>query len=699
MELGTDYAERVYAGVLGKMIGVYLGRPFEGWTYERIVRELGEITGYVHERLGRPLVVADDDLSGTFGFVRALADRGYPPDLTPAQIGETWLNEIIEGRTILWWGGFGNSTEHTAFLRLKAGMLAPASGSIATNGATVAEQIGAQIFIDGWGMICPGDPERAADFARRAASVSHDGEAIHAAEVIAAMEAQAFVTPHLDTLLDVGTRSVPRDSTISRLHDDLREWHAADGDWRTTRGRVAGKYGYDRFGGNCHTVPNHALIVLGLLYGDGDFGRTLGIVNTCGWDTDCNSGNAGCILGIAHGLRAFDGAYDWRGPVADRLYVVTAEGGSTITDAVTEATALVDAARALAGQPASAPKGGARFHFSMPGSVQGFAANTANTAVTNAWCERAGARCLAIAVKGGAGDGFEDVTTPAFIPPGAFDVPGYGLLASPTLHAGQIVYARVFAAPGNTAPVRCGLVLHAYGAGDALVRVAGPEVMLAPDAAETLTWQVPERVGEPIAAVGLTVAPSDASGGTVSLDRLTWDGSPNVTLGPPPHDGTRWRRAWVNGVDQFMERGPDVYRVIQNSGTGLLIQGTRQWTDYVVRATLTPRLCTAVGIAARVQGLRRYYALLLHRDGAARLVRVCDGEHILAETRFPLRFDVPHDVRLEVVGTRIRGFVDDTVQLDAEDTEGGLAGGGVALVVTEGCLDAGAIHVRSHTPA
>ena len=165
MELGTDYAERVYAGVLGKMIGVYLGRPFEGWTYERITRELGEITGYVHERLGKPLVVADDDLSGTFGFVRALSDRGYPSDLSPAQIGETWLNAIIEGRTILWWGGFGNSTEHTAFLRLKAGVPAPASGSIATNGTTVAEQIGAQIFIDGWGMLCPGDPERAADFA------------------------------------------------------------------------------------------------------------------------------------------------------------------------------------------------------------------------------------------------------------------------------------------------------------------------------------------------------------------------------------------------------------------------------------------------------------------------------------------------------------------------------------------------------
>ena len=49
MSLPNDYLERVYAGVLGKIIGVYLGRPFEGWTYDRIMAELGEIWYYVHE--------------------------------------------------------------------------------------------------------------------------------------------------------------------------------------------------------------------------------------------------------------------------------------------------------------------------------------------------------------------------------------------------------------------------------------------------------------------------------------------------------------------------------------------------------------------------------------------------------------------------------------------------------------------------
>src|SRR5438045_8639512 len=176
--------------------------------------ELGEITYYVHERLGVPLIVTDDDISGTFTFLRALPDHGNSRELTAQQIGQTWLNYIIENRTILWWGGLGNSTEHTAYLRLKSGVPAPRSGSVALNSRWVAEQIGAQIFIDGWGMVSPGDPERAADLARRAASVSHDGEAIYGAQVIAAMEALAFVEPSLDQLLDTATGLIPRDSLI-----------------------------------------------------------------------------------------------------------------------------------------------------------------------------------------------------------------------------------------------------------------------------------------------------------------------------------------------------------------------------------------------------------------------------------------------------------------------------------------------------
>lgn len=95
-----DYVERVYAGILGKIIGVYPGRPFEGWTHQRIQAELGEIWYYVNERLKVPLVVANDDLSGTFTFVRALADHGFQHSISAEQIGRTWLNYIVENKSI-----------------------------------------------------------------------------------------------------------------------------------------------------------------------------------------------------------------------------------------------------------------------------------------------------------------------------------------------------------------------------------------------------------------------------------------------------------------------------------------------------------------------------------------------------------------------------------------------------------------------
>ena len=120
---------------------------------------------------------------------------------------------------------------------------------------------------------------------------------------------------------------IPADSTIYRLIADIREWHAAEPDWRKTREKIAANYGYDKYSGNCHMVPNHALIIMALLYGDDDFRKSLMIVNTSGWDTDCNSGNVGALLGIKNGLAGIDSwpttgagrsptACTWRPPTA-----------------------------------------------------------------------------------------------------------------------------------------------------------------------------------------------------------------------------------------------------------------------------------------------------------------------------------------------------------------------------------------------
>jgi ADP-ribosylglycohydrolase len=706
MSIPDDYVERIYAGVLGKIIGVYLGRPFEGWTYERIQSELGEIHYYVHEKLGKPLVVIDDDIGGTFTFLRALPDYGNSREITPAQIGQTWLNYLIEERAVLWWGGLGNSTEHTAYLRLKSGVNAPRSGSIELNGKVVAEQIGAQIFIDGWAMVAPGDPELAAELARKAASVSHDGEAIYAAQVIAAMEAQAFLESDLNKLIETAVSFIPKRSVIYRLINDIRDWHAREPDWRKTRAQIASLYGYDKYGGNCHVVPNHALIIHALLYGEDDFQRSLMIVNTCGWDTDCNSGNVGCLLGIKNGLAGIDSGPDWRSPVADRLYLSTADGGRAITDAVAETYHLVNIGRALADEEPVAPKNGARFHFELPGSIQGFLPEDSIEAKGTLTLENVtghsqqGRRSLAYRFRGLAPGRVARTATATFIPPAALDVPGYELLASPTLYPGQVVRARIEADSNNNAAVTCRLYFRVYGVNDELDRRYGPQVSLPPGANHELVWRVDDTNGSPIAEIGLEISSPHRADGSVYLDYLTWDGAPDVMLTRSSADDRMWQRAWVDGLDHLEWRWPEPYRLVQNYDRGLLIQGTREWKDYRVSADVTPHLVKAAGIAARVQGMRRYYALLLGRDGAdsghpnVRLVKALDGDSVLAETDLPWLFGATYDLSLEVIGSRLRAWIDGQQVFEVEDNECPLTGGGVALVCEEGRTTTQAVRVR-----
>lgn len=709
MTLPPDYVERVYAGVLGKIIAVYLGRPIEGWSYEMIMKRFGEINYYVHEALGEPLIVTDDDLSGTFTFVRAMPDYGNSLDLTPAQIGQTWLNYIVEGKTILWWGGIGDVTEHTAYLRLKNGIQPPRSGSIELNGPIMAEQIGSQIFIDGWGLIAPGDPELAADLARRAACVSHDGEAIYGAQVVAALVAQAFVEADINSLIDTAASLIPADSITFRMIEKLRNWRARQPDWHQTLGQIDRDYSRDRYPGNCHIVPNHARIILALLYGDDDFQKSLMVVNTSGFDSDCNSGNVGCIMGVKNGLAGIDAGPDWRGPVADRLYLPTADGGNAISDAVGETYKLANIGRGMQGLESLGPKNGARYHFSLPGSVQGFESETGPESKNAVTIEnvpghsKRGDRSLAIRFHRLAPGRIGRAATLTFIPSKEladyFDERGYRLLASPTLYPGQLVRASLMADAANAATVTLRLYARHYNEDDALEIIGGEPVQLAPGEDVSLSWRVPETGNQPIAAIGIEIRGENGASGAVYLDWLTWDGVPNMRLNRPAISAAGlekrlrpkfWKKAWIYALDSSerfdsWDYWTQAYRLIQNEGRGLLIQGTRDWGDYQFEATAMPRVCEAGGIAVRVQGLLRYYALLLDQD-KTRIVRVLDGETVLAETDSGWSVEQNYDLKLKVEGDKLTAFVGGERVLEAIDPDNALTGGAIALIAQTGLI-------------
>ena len=664
-QLTQDYKDRVYAGVLGKVIGVYLGRPFEGWPYDYIQKQLGDIEYYVHDKLDVPLIVTDDDITGTFTFLRALEDHGNNPDLSAREIGRSWLNYLIREKTILWWGGLGNSTEHTAYIRLANGIDAPRSGSMELNGKVVAEQIGAQIFIDGWAMVSPGDPDQAVKFAEAAARVSHDGEAVYGAKVLTAMESMAFVERDIQKLIDLGLSYIPSDSVIARMISDLREWHAKESDWRATRELLAATYGYDKYGGNCHMVPNHGLIIHSLLHGEGDFSETLKIVNTCGWDTDCNSGNVGCLMGILVGVEGIDAGMnkglDWRGPVADRLYVPTADGDRGISDCVREAGHIIDMGHALAGEAAFRPKNGAQFHFTFPGSVQGFQVQVGEGEITNV--ELGDARGLKLVGKEGARIG-----SPVFIPSKEigerFEKRGYALLASPRLFPGQTVEV---GANGSDASV----YFAYYGEDDEVGYIETPL-----EISGTTTLEVPNLPG-PIFELGIFFH-KDSS---VTLDFVKWSGAPRFVAERPKHKGTMWRKAWVNAVDELVGWS-EMFRVIQNDGLGMISQGTQDWQDYKVHADVTPHLAKRAGLAIRTQGLTRFYGLLVTVEGTVQLIRKNHDETVLAEASFDWSFGETLNMSLSAKGDHLTASINGTQVLEATDST--LKGGAVGIVIEEG---------------
>jgi hypothetical protein len=645
--------------------------------------------------------VTDDDVAGTFTFVRALEDYGIKPDLSAEEIGKAWLNYIVEERSILWWGGNGNSTEHTAWLNLKKGVSAPASGSIATNGQAVAEQIGAQIFIDGWAMVSPCQPALAARLAEQAGKVSHDGESVYAAMLWAAMEAEAFRSADIDHLIDTGLSQIPADSLIARLIADVRGWHEANPDWHDTRQKIEDEYGYDKYPGNCHVVPNHALMIMAVLYAPHDFQRAQMIVNTSGWDTDCNAGNVGCLLGIMNGLQGLDEGPDWRGPIADRMLISSADGGNSINDAVRQAYYLADLGLQLNGaQKLDAPKDGAQFHFSLPGSQQGFRAQTGldvSSAVRVCNVEFQGGRALALEYEALGPAQTAAATTPTFSPREMLDMRTYDLMATPLVYSGQVVRARIVSPDDNRGAIKVCVRARVYDERDHLKEVDGPLVTIEPGQDAVLEWMLPETGGQPIAELGLAViASGKRADGRLLVDYLRWDGTPALTLKRPDGDCDFWRMSWVNGASFFSKRFPAAFRISQDVGEGIIIHGTRQWNDYQVRGDLMLHLGNYGGLAVRAQGLRRYYGGRVTRDGKMQIVRVRDEDvTVLAEAPFNTKFERAISMRVAAEGDRIT-FEADGASLTAEDlsTEA-FKDGGIGMLVHEGALSSNEIHISA----
>lgn len=316
--------EKTYAAWLGKIIGIRLGAPVEGWTAQEIKETYGKVTGYL---VDYGTFAADDDSNGPLFFVRALQEGNK--EISAKQMGDNVLNWLCDGHGFFWWGGVGIATEHTAYENLKQGIPAPQSGSVQVLGKALAEQIGGQIFSDCWGYVAFNDPALARDLAQKMSSVTHDLDGIQGGIFVAVAIALAYSLTSTREIVKEALNYLDQNSSYAALCKEIiKQVDDHPHQPESVLHYIQTHHGYDKYPGICHILPNTAIMIWALLYGNNDFDTTMTMLCEAGWDTDCTLGNVGSIMGAMLGLEGI--ADKWVKPIQDVLLASSCIGSENI---------------------------------------------------------------------------------------------------------------------------------------------------------------------------------------------------------------------------------------------------------------------------------------------------------------------------------------------------------------------------------
>ncbi|MDR1937466.1 MAG: ADP-ribosylglycohydrolase family protein [Tannerellaceae bacterium] len=187
------------------------------------------------------------------------------------------------------------------------GIMPPASGHWLNN--PHSEDIDYQIEADYAGIMSPGMPNAASEISDRIGHIMNYGDGWYGGVYVGAMYALAYVSDDMEFIVSEALKTIPEQSIYYQCMADVIRWHKQyPGDWRQTWAECEKKWSQDvgcpdgvfvPF--NIDAVINSAYIIIGLLYGEGDFSKTIDIATRCGQDSDCNPASAGGILGTMMG--------------------------------------------------------------------------------------------------------------------------------------------------------------------------------------------------------------------------------------------------------------------------------------------------------------------------------------------------------------------------------------------------------------
>lgn len=293
-----DYRDRMKGGWIGQIIGVVWGAPTEFKFSDAIIPE-DKVPTWAPEMINNAF--GQDDLYVEMTFLRSLEQYGL--DVSIRQAGIDFANSEYR----LWCANEAGRNN------LRRGIAPPDSSHPTFNAR--ANDIDYQIEADFAGLIAPGQPNAVIALGEKFGRLMNYGDGVYGGQFMGGLYAEAFFEKDLAKIIDAGLACIPAESQYAEMVRDLVRWHTENpGDWQKAwalclqKYRKTPAYQKDNNGG-IDVKINGAMIVLGLLYGQGDMEKTVLISMRGGYDSDCNPSSAAGVLGTWAGFSKLPAHY------------------------------------------------------------------------------------------------------------------------------------------------------------------------------------------------------------------------------------------------------------------------------------------------------------------------------------------------------------------------------------------------------
>lgn len=318
---------RIKGGWAGQTIGVTYGGPTE-FAYRGV-----KIGDDVNIPWGDPDYIANtmknnsylyDDIYMDLTFVEVFDRLGIDAPI------DSLAHAFAYARYGLW------HANQAARYNIMHGINPPQSGHWINN--PHANDIDYQIEADYAGLMAPCMPNTASAISDRVGHIMNYGDGWYGGVYMGAMYSLAFLTDNVEFIVAEALKAIPAKSKFYRCMADVIHTYSQDPyDWKK-----AWQICYDRWNDdegcgegaldplNIDATMNSAYVIIGLLYGHGDFGRTIDIATRCGQDSDCNPASAGGILGTAMGYDAIEAK--WLDPLKRAEDIKFAYTSSSLND-------------------------------------------------------------------------------------------------------------------------------------------------------------------------------------------------------------------------------------------------------------------------------------------------------------------------------------------------------------------------------